>query len=106
MIADVGRGVPLLHLYGKAGGRPPLSALLETMLLRLRAAVVDGAAISVPALPRFASPSRAGQLPLGRGGHSADRDYATEQLGHPARELQGPVINFIAFTCRGVYSLN
>lgn len=72
MIADIGRGVPLLHLYGEAGGRSPLSTLLETMLLRLRAAVVDGAAIPVPALPRVASPARAGQLPLGRGGHTAD----------------------------------
>lgn len=71
-IADIGRGVPLLHLYGEAGGCPPLSALFEAVLLRLCAAVADRAALPVPALPCGASLARAGQLPLGRGGHTAD----------------------------------
>lgn len=72
IFADIGRGVPLLHLYGEVGGCPPLSTLLEAVLLRLRAPVADRAAVPVPALPRGASPARAGQLPLGRGGHTAD----------------------------------
>ncbi|KAL1477630.1 hypothetical protein MTO96_017094 [Rhipicephalus appendiculatus] len=41
--------------------------------------MADGATISVPALPCIPSPARAGQLPLGGGGHSA--------AGHPPTEL-------------------
>lgn len=72
MVADVGGGVPLLHLYGEAGGCAPVPALLEAVLLRVRAALADGAALAVPALPRRAAPPRACKLSLGGGGHPAD----------------------------------
>lgn len=81
MVADIGGGVPLLHLYGEAGGRTPLPSLLEAVLLCVRTAMADGAALAVPALPRSPAPARARQLPLGGGGHPTDRDHAAEQLG-------------------------
>lgn len=80
MVADFSGGVPLLHLYGEAGGRTPLSSLLEAVLLRLRAAMADGAAVAMSPLSSSAAPSWTSQLPLGRGGHAADRDDAAEQL--------------------------
>lgn len=80
MVADVGGGVPLLHLYGEAGGCTPVPSLLEALLLCVRAAMADGAAIAVPALQGSPAPARARQLPLGRGGHAADRDHAAEQF--------------------------
>ena len=80
IVADVGGGVPLLHLYGEAGGRTPVPSLLEAVLLCLRAAMVDGAAITVPSLQGGPAPARARQLPLGRGGHAADRNHAAEQF--------------------------
>lgn len=57
MIADFSGGVPLLHLYGEAGGRTPMSSLLEAVLLCLRAAVADGAALAMSPLSRGAAPS-------------------------------------------------
>lgn len=81
MVADIGGGVPLLHLYGEASGRTPLSSLLQAVLLCVCATMANGAAVAVPALPRGSASPRAGQLPLGRGGNPADRDHAAEQLG-------------------------
>lgn len=86
-VADPGGGVPMLHLYGEAGGCPPVPSLLEAVLLRVRAAMADGAAVAVPALPGGAAPARTGQLPLGRGSDPANRDHATVQLCHPERKL-------------------
>lgn len=88
MVADVGGGVPLLHLYGEAGGRTPVPSLLEVVLLCVCAAMANGAALAVPSLPGSSAPARARQLPLGRGGHPADRDDAAEQFGKPEGELQ------------------
>lgn len=80
MVADVGGGVPLLYLYGETGGCTPVSSLLEVVLLRLRATMADRAAVPMPSLPGVPAPARAGELPLGGGGHPADRNYATDQL--------------------------
>lgn len=77
----------MLHLYGEAGGRSPMSTLLEALLLRLRAAMADGAEVAMSSLPGLPALARAGQLPLGGGGHPADRDYAADQLGNTAGEL-------------------
>lgn len=87
MVADIGRGVPMLHLYGETGGRTPMSSLLEVMLLCVRAAMADRAAVPMSSLPGVTAPARAGELPLGGGGHPADRDHATDQLGQSAREF-------------------
>lgn len=65
MVADVGGGVPLLHLYGEAGGCTPMPALLETVLLCVCAEMADGAEVAVPSLPRCSAPARARELPLG-----------------------------------------
>lgn len=81
---DPGGGVPVLHLYGEAGGRPPLPSLFEALLLFLRAAMADGAEVTVPPLSCLPAPSRAGQLPLGGGGHSTNRNHA-DHLGKPKR---------------------
>lgn len=62
----------MFHLYGEVGGRPPVSPLLEVMLLRLREAMADGAAVAMSSLPRGAAPARAGELPMGGGGDPAD----------------------------------
>lgn len=81
LILDVGRGVPLLHLYGEAGGRPPVPTLFEVVLLCVREAMAYGAKVPVSSLPRGASPARAGELPLGGRSHAADRDHAADQHG-------------------------
>lgn len=78
MFADVGGGVPLLHLYGETGGCAPMSPLLEVMLLCLRATMADGAEVPMSSLPSVVASARAGELPLGRGSHPADRDYAAD----------------------------
>lgn len=79
----------MLHLYGEAGGRPSVSSLLEAVLLRLRAAMVDRAEVAMSPLQGLPAPARAGQLSLGGGGHPTDRDNAADQLCNPAGELQG-----------------
>lgn len=93
MFSDVGGGVPMLHLYGEAGGRALVPALLEVVLLCVRAAVADGAAVAMPPLPRVSPPARARQLPLGGGGDAADRDHAADQLHHSPRKLPGQVVD-------------
>lgn len=72
MFTDSGGGVPLLHLYGKAGRRTLVSSLLKVVLLRVCTKMANGATITMPALPRRLASSRAGELPLGGRGHSAD----------------------------------
>ena len=75
------RRVPLLHLHGEAAERAPLPALLQALLLPLHPEVADGAAVAVPPLQGVAAHSRAGQLPLGGGGHAA--------AGHAEGGLRG-----------------
>lgn len=58
-LTDAGGGVPVLHLHGEAGGRPPVPALLEAVLLFVRAAMADGAAVSVSSLSGLPAPPRA-----------------------------------------------
>lgn len=84
----------MFHLHGEAAGRTPVSALLQAMLLPVHPAVADGAAAAVPALPRQPSPTRAGQLPMGRGGHAAARHAAAGRgppaaAGHRERQVRG-----------------
>lgn len=85
----------MFHLHGEAAGRTPVSALLQAMLLPVHPAVADGAAAAVPALPRQPSPTRAGQLPMGRGGHAAARHAAAGRgppaaAGHRERQVRQP----------------
>lgn len=87
VIADAGGSVPVLHLYGEAGGCTPMPSLLEAVLLCVREAMADGAALPVSALQGFSAPARARQLPLGRGGHPANWDHAANQLGYSKRKL-------------------
>ena len=70
-ISEPGGGVPLFHLHGPSTGRPPLPPLLQALLLHVHPPLADRAAQSVSALPSQPAPARAGQLPMGPGGHAA-----------------------------------
>ena len=67
----------MLYMHGEAAQRAPLSALLQALLLRVHTSLADRAALAVSALSRLAAHQRAGQLPLGRRGHSAPRHPPT-----------------------------
>lgn len=86
MVVDTGWGIPLLHLYGKAGGCTPMSALLEVVLLLVCQTMADRTAVPMSALSCCPASARTSQLSLGGGSHPADRDHATKQQCHSARK--------------------
>lgn len=89
---DVGGGVPVLHLYGEAGGCPSVSSLLKALLLRLCAAMAYGAKVPMPPLPCRSAPPWAGELSLGGRSHTANRNNATNKFCLSKGKFSGQVL--------------